>query len=62
MSNHDFITFKVKMDSKGLGNEIYFENMVSLYFETNDTRRKRVSSLKTCGFQDQLVIGELGLS
>jgi hypothetical protein len=48
------------MGSKGLGNEVYFENVVSLYSETNDTRRKRVSSLKTCGLQDQLVIGELG--
>jgi hypothetical protein len=62
MSNHDFITFKVKMGSKGLGNEVYFKNIVSLYSETNDTRRKRVSSLKTCGLQNQLVIGELGTS
>jgi hypothetical protein len=62
MSNHDFITLKVKMGIKGLGNEVYFKNMISLYSETDDTRRKRVSSLETCQLQDQLVIGELGAS
>ena len=52
------------MGIKRLGNEVYLKkkNMISLYFETDDTRHKRVSSLKTCGLQDQLVIGELGAS
>jgi len=62
MSNHDFITLIVNMGIKGLGNEVYFKNMISLYFETDDTCHKRVSSLETCRLQDQLVIGELGAS
>jgi hypothetical protein len=48
------------MGIKGLGNEVYFKNMIFLYSETDDTRRKRVSSLNACRLQDQLVIGELG--
>jgi hypothetical protein len=60
MLNYDFITPKVKMGIKGLGNEVDFKNMISLCSETDDTRRKRVSLLKTCRLQDPLVIGELG--
>jgi hypothetical protein len=62
MSNNDFITFKVKMDIKGLGNEVYFNNKIFFYSETNDTRHKRVNSLKTCRLQGQLIIGKLGAS
>jgi len=53
------------MGIRGLGNEVYFKkkkNMISLYSETDDTRRKRVSSLETSRLQDSLVIGKLGAS
>jgi hypothetical protein len=50
------------MGTKGLGNEVYFNNKKFLCSETNDTCHKRVSSLKICGLQDQLVIGELRVS
>jgi hypothetical protein len=50
------------MGIKGLRNEVYFNNKKFLCSETNDTRHKRVSSLKTCGLHDQLVIDELGAS
>jgi len=36
--------------------------MMFYIFETDDTRRKRVSSLKTCKFQNQLAVGELRTS
>jgi len=44
-----FITPKVKICIKGLGNEVYFQNVLLFIYitETDDTRRKRVSSLKT---------------
>jgi hypothetical protein len=59
-SNRDFITFKVKIGIKDLGNDVYFENMKFYIVETDEARRNRVSSLKTCRLQDQLVIGKFG--
>jgi len=56
-----FITPRVKICIKGLGNEVYFKTWYCFYiFETDETRLKRVNSLKTCKLHSQLVIGELG--
>jgi hypothetical protein len=48
------------MSTKGLGNEVYFNNKKFLYSETNDTRHKRVSSLKTCGLRTNSSLASLG--
>jgi hypothetical protein len=62
MSNPDFINFKVKIGIKELGNDVCFKNMIFYIVETDEARRKRVSSLRTCRLQDQLVIGKFGSS
>jgi hypothetical protein len=48
------------MGIKGLGNEVYFKNNKFLYSETNDTRHKRVRSLKTADFRTNLSLACLG--
>jgi hypothetical protein len=47
VSSHDFITFKVKIGTEELGNDVYFKNMKFHIVKTDEIRRKRVSSLKT---------------
>jgi hypothetical protein len=59
-SSHDFITFKVKIGIKELGNDIYFKNMKFHIVKTDEIRRKRLSSLKTYILQDQLVRNKFG--
>jgi hypothetical protein len=55
VSSHDFITFKDKIGIEELGNDVYFKNMKFHIVKTDEIRRKRVSSLKTCRLQNQLV-------
>jgi hypothetical protein len=64
MLSHDFINFKVKIGIKELGNDVYFikKNMKFYIVETEEIRRKQVSSLKTYRLQDQLVIDKFGVS
>jgi hypothetical protein len=62
MSSHDFITLKVKIGIKELGNDVYFKSIIFYIVETNEARGKRVSSLKTYRLQDQLVMDKLGAS
>jgi hypothetical protein len=60
MSNYDFITFKVKIGIKEVGNDIYFKSIILYNVEIDEARRKRVSSLRTCRLQDQLVTDKFG--
>jgi hypothetical protein len=62
MLNLEFITFKVKIGIKELGNDVYFKNIILYIVEIDEACRKRVSSLKTCRLQDQLVVGKFGAS
>jgi len=57
-----FITPRLKICTKGLGNEDCFKTWYFYISKTDETRRKRVNSLKTCKLQSQLVIGEVGAS
>jgi hypothetical protein len=58
VSSHDFITFKVKIGIKELGNDVYFKNIKFYIVETDEVRRKRESLLKMYRLQDQLVFGK----
>jgi hypothetical protein len=53
---------RVKIGIKEIGNEVCFKNMILYIIETKEACRKRVSSLKACRLQDQLVIGKFGTS
>jgi len=57
-----FIIPKVKYALGDLETKFILKMRYFYIFETDDTRRKRVSSLKMCRLQNQLVIGELGAS
>jgi hypothetical protein len=60
MSNHDFITCKVKMGMKELGNDVYSKNITFHIVETDEIHHKRTSSFKTYKLQDQLAIVKFG--
>jgi hypothetical protein len=60
--NFDSVTFKVKIGIKELGNEVCFKSMTLYIVETEEACRERVSSLRACRLQGQLVIGKFGTS
>jgi hypothetical protein len=57
--SHDFMTFKVKIGIKELGNDV-LKYMKFHIVETNETRHKRAGSLKTYILQDHLVRDKFG--